>query len=191
MRQDLAEGPLQEATPGRGLRSRILPTGSGLAVFLAGEGVDFFWPEAIRLLFRVPAAETAARFLGAEVERGGESPTIVHPGIEVGITEACAGYDFFCLLLALVVGWEIHRRGFRGERISVFLWALPIAYLITLFANVSRIVCAVEGRLLTRSFLPESFQPILHQAIGVAVFVSILFVSWTALTKLHEARIEP
>ena len=70
-----------------------------------------------------------------------------------------------------------------------YLWlfmVLPSAWLITLLGNVSRIVCATHARLLTPPSLSSSFDGIIHQSVGVVVFLSVLILFWKILTKYYE-----
>lgn len=115
------------------------------------------------------------------------SITLAHPTIDVAITEVCSGYDFFSLLTALLIGlavfWQ-HSKHIYRDALVIFL----AVYGLTLFGNTSRIVCAVQIRATTAEFIPASYDAVIHQSIGVIVFVTILALAWSFLTKFYERK---
>ena len=158
----------------------------GLGVFLLLQVLGSSITGCKEVLFSAPAAKIAAFFLGSEIVKVGSDVHLYHGNLEVAVTEACSGFDFFCLILALWVGWQMfHWRDLRRSVIPLVL-LLPCVWSVTLLGNVSRIVTAAQARVYTARILPDSFDAVIHQAVGVVVFLSILMVFWKILTKLYE-----
>jgi|GEM_PF-4770966 len=167
---------------------RLLPAhGIGVILFLLIQLLPAFSP-GIRLRgFSEPAARVAAVFLGTPLRVEMDSIALAHPLIHVAVTEACSGFDFFSLLIALLIGLSIFKQGVKKTlRESLFIFIS--AYGLTLLGNTSRIVCAVQIKVGTAGFLSSSFDAIIHQSIGVIVFVTILSVTWNLLTRLYDRK---
>ena len=154
---------------------------AGLAVFGAIQLLPMLWPQIVPTAFCGPAAKLSSGFLGAPLLPG-EPPVIALPALDVAVTEACSGFGFFSLLVALGAGLAARERRWRD-----FAWMLPAAYVVGLAANVSRIVCGVHVRLAADAFVPPSFANALHLAVGVAVFVTVLTLTWI-LTQRRYAH---
>lgn len=158
----------------------------GLICFSSAQFLGWLSPGGVIRFFAEPAGYVAALFLGAPVDASSGTVQLLHPRIDIAITDACSGFDFFSLVLALWVGWMVYC--FQGS-MRRYLWlfmVLPSAWLITLLGNVSRIVCATHARLLTPPSLSSSFDGIIHQSVGVVVFLSVLILFWKILTKYYE-----
>ncbi|MDF1851037.1 MAG: archaeosortase/exosortase family protein [Verrucomicrobiales bacterium] len=169
-----------------GFRRPLIAHGAGVLFFLVGQFLGSQFPEEVLRVFAEPAGHLAAVFLNVPVDSSGEVIQLLHPQIDVAITDACSGFDFFCLIGALWVGWVVF--SFRSATNS-YLWILlilPMAWIITLVGNVSRIVCATQARLLTPESMGASFDGVIHQSVGVIVFLSVLILFWKTLTNCHE-----
>jgi exosortase K len=169
-------------------RSLVWAHGVGGALFLLLQSLPVFLPHLRLRLFCEPAARAAAVFLQSPVVVESGSISLAHPTIDVAITEACSGYDFFSLLLALLIGLAVFRQTSSKWLTRDVLLIFLAVYGLTLFGNTSRIVCAVQIRATAAEVIPASFDAIIHQSIGVIVFVTLLALAWSLLTKFYERR---
>lgn len=172
--------------------SRISPPlvwahGVGGTLFLLLQSLPVFFPGIRLRLFCEPAARAASVFLASPMSVQSGSISLAHPTIDVAITEACSGYDFFSLLVALLIGLAVFRQNSKWLLRDAGLIFLAV-YALTLLSNTSRIVCAVQIRATTADLIPASFDAVIHQSIGVIVFVTVLALSWSCLTKFYERK---
>ncbi len=152
---------------------------AGLATFGAIQLLPMLWPQIVPAAFCRPAAVLSSWFLGAPLSPG-EPPIIAMPTLDVAVTEACSGFGFFSLLVALGAGLAAREGRWRD-----LAWMLPAAYAVGLAANGSRIVCGIHVRLAADAFVPPSFANALHLAVGVAVFVTVLTGAWILTQKRY------
>lgn len=174
-------------TPSRISPPLVWAHGVGGALFLLLQSLPVFFPTLRLRLFCEPAARVAAVFLQSPVAVESGSISLAHPTIDVAVTEACSGYDFFSLLLALLIGLAVFRQNSKWLLRDALLIFLAV-YGLTIFGNTSRIICAVQIRATTADVIPASFDAVIHQSIGVIVFVTILALAWSFLTKFYERR---
>tara|TARA_R110000850_G_scaffold30618_11_gene84105 strand:+ start:1760 stop:2317 length:558 start_codon:yes stop_codon:yes gene_type:complete len=181
---NVTDGELEVGTPPkRWLRSHSI----GIVLFLILQSIPHFVPSLQIKLFSEPAARAAAIFLGTPLSIEPDAITLAHRSIEVAVTEACSGFDFFCLLTSLLIGLTF----FKSEPKMALKRAclIPaVVYVLTLLGNTSRIVSAVQFRSATFGNIPASFDGIIHQSIGVAVFVTVLVLSWNFLTNYYDRQ---
>ena len=150
----------------------LAPHVVALTVFFACQGAVLALPALKMSFFCWPAARAAGLFLGAPVAEGyGNGPLLIYGRLDVQVTEACSGFDFFSLLLAVFCGMAVHHR-----TRSPWLWVafLPLAGVVTLLANVARIVCSVHLRVFSHSHPIGLSDSIVHFAVGTAVFATLL-----------------
>lgn len=132
-------------------------------------------------VFCAPAARVTAAFIGAPVETipdGFRIPT----ALPIDVSAACSGIRFFSLTAAVLAGLAVEQR--RGWR---FALAVPVlAYLGTLGANASRILCTWYADALFAPHLPLKFQAGAHGLIGALVFTTILALLYATLWRTHH-----
>ena len=161
--------------------------GVGGVLFLLLQSLPGYLP-AVRLkFFCEPAARVASVLLGCPMSVQTGSISLAHPTIDVAVTEACSGYDFFSLMIALLIGVAVFRQRSKWLLRDAVLIFVAV-YGLTLFGNASRIVCAVQIRATTADLIPASFDAVIHQTIGVIVFVTLLALSWSLLSKFYERK---
>lgn len=155
-----------------GSRSLLLTLTSAILLM----GLFSLLPDGLyqRIFCRIPAALAAAYF-GAECH--GTSFRL-WTGLEVSVTRACGGSDFFALLcgLGLAACWRARRRqpaaGWMGRLLLYALLALGA----TLLVNGMRIIAAVYMRQAAAPFIPARFLGAVHLFSGVLVFFPALLV---------------
>lgn len=148
-----------------------------LLIFLPLANVcEGFW----RLFFCLPSAQMCSLFLGVDCITTEHGYMLTNRILTVHVTRACSAANFFILLSALIVGLVIKSARFR-ELLKI-VWILPLAYIITILANSSRIVGGwITGRW-ARSVLPENFWPGVHLGTGIVVFLTFLILTYLLLT---------
>ncbi|HPB67825.1 MAG TPA: hypothetical protein PLT76_06800 [Candidatus Omnitrophota bacterium] len=128
-------------------------------------------------LFAYPSAWLTAVFHGAGMvpDQGGEVWILLEPR-PIHVTLGCSGFGFFALLgfYTLTV---LARGGSRRRAWKAACWVIPTVYLTTIFANAARMTCAYHVACLSRALFPAYFQPVIHMAVGIAVFLGVLIVS--------------
>jgi exosortase len=104
---------------------------------------------------------------------------IVVNELEVGVVEACSGLGMLMTFFALsaAVAFVIQRR--PGQRIFIFLSAVPIGVLM----NIGRITVTV---VLHRLVSPELAKVVFHDVAGWAMMPMALFVMWLELLFLDR-----
>ena len=161
-----------------------------IPVIASGISIGESWfPEFIYTTFGIPSGYLASTFLGRQLVFTDTGEAVI-PVLSsaIHITQSCSGFGFFCILAAAatLVGYECFK---RSNQLMILL--LPIAvYLITLFANASRILCGYYAHSLSQRIVPANFQPVIHQAVGVTVFLSVLVllsVTWSR-AQHHSSR---
>lgn len=158
---------------------RNAPFIGALLTFLFLLPATTHFPQFWRLGFCYPVARATAAFLGVPCAPTDEGFTLPTPEIAIHVTLACSAGRYFVLILALLVREAIHA-GLRPR----FWLALPLAaYLITMAANTMRIVMAWLAARLAAHALPVDFQPAVHTAAGVFVFLSVLIVVHVVISR--------
>ena len=148
-----------------------------LLVFLPLANIcEGFW----RLFFCLPSAQICSLFLGADCITTENGYMLANRMLAIHVTNVCSAANFFILLSALMAGLVIKSARFR-ELLKI-VWILPLAYVVTIFANSSRIVGAwVTGRW-ARRILPENFWPGVHLGTGIVVFLTFLILTYLLLS---------
>lgn len=135
-------------------------------------------PSVWRTIFSIPSGVIAAFFLGSAWEITSEGVLLLtEPTMHV--THICSGASFFFLLVALFASLAITRRS--GVKVSLLL--VPLAYAITVAANVSRLALCWYGRILSQNWLPSKLDAAVHMLIGMMVFLPLLILSYELVQR--------
>jgi len=149
---------------------------SGVAILIALRAVGDAAPGVVNI-FSQTAAWLAAALLGVPLQ-GGAEPIVAHPMLPVQIVSSCSGWHFFCLLAALLAGRVLATGNALRWHYAWALLALPLAAGITVLVNASRFVVVVLGGLHVLPHLPALAAATFHTALGVAVFLPALILSY-------------
>lgn len=105
-----------------------------------------------------------------------------HVGWNIAIDKSCSGFNF--LLLAFVLFALILLPYFEKKihKIGAVLGAFLGAYLLTIFANSSRIYTAIVVQNQTIDSFPEN-QHTIHEAVGIITNVSFLVLAYFILNQ--------
>jgi exosortase K len=160
-----------------------------LKILLIAFALDFLGrtsPETVYLLFAYPAAFLASLFFGVHMVILNSQDIFIPLHHPIHVIPACSAYSFFCLLVAMIVV-DSCRFQKLPRMIASFIVALPAAYIITIFINSLRIICAYYANEAAKVLLPSNFQSAMHQGVGIAVFLTTLMVVSVVLErKCHE-----
>jgi exosortase K len=105
------------------------------------------------------------------------------PALQITINKYCAGLNFFLItLLSTFLTLEISYQTFK-QKLVLFLCLCLLTYLLTIFANVSRILIAIRSRYLPFEWVETTW---FHEAQGTFVYLSLLLLAYTSLVILHK-----
>ena len=164
------------------LRQRPGAIVTGLLLVVASPLVSGL-PRVWRAILCIPSGIMASLFLGGTWELTSEGIRLLTDPI-AHVTSACSGASFFVLLVALFAG--LAATGKSPVRKLILLY--PCAYVITLLANVSRIVLCWHGKVLSNNLLPSKFDAAAHMAIGMMVFLPLLILSYELAQRRCRER---
>jgi exosortase K len=140
-----------------------------------GEFFDEFW----WFYFCMPSARFCSLFLGSDCIPTANGYMLTNESLAIHITKACSGASFFILLCALIISVTI--KSIRMNDVVKLCWILPLAYIVTLLANSSRILAGwITGRW-ARAFLPEDLWGGVHLGTGVVIFLTFLICTYSLL----------
>lgn len=103
----------------------------------------------------------------------------LHQSLNIVIDKSCSGFNFF-LISFLLSAYGFNR--IKGLKfVLVILLAFVSAYLLAIFANISRILCYL---VLLSENIPQRIDPEniwLHRAEGILVYLSFLIIFFLIL----------
>jgi exosortase K len=93
------------------------------------------------------------------------------------IEKSCSGFNFLslCFLVFAYLGLKYFDR--HLHKTLTIPTALFCAYLLTIFANVSRIVASIVVRNQTVGFFLDK-QPLIHEIVGITTYFSFLVLAY-------------
>jgi exosortase/archaeosortase family protein len=134
-------------------------------------------PELASVFVR-PSAWLAAALLRVPMGPGAE-PVLGPPDCPMQVVASCGGWDFFCLLAALLVGRALWAQdGAAIRRSGRVAAALPAAALVTVVTNAGRLAAVFAGGILVLPHLPPSAAAAFHTGLGLAAFLPALLLTW-------------
>lgn len=105
-----------------------------------------------------------------------------YENINIVIEKSCSGFNFWvlCFLLFTYLGLKYFDRNLH--KILIIPTAFLSAYLLTIFANVSRIVASIVVRNQTLTIFPNE-QSMIHEIVGIATYFSFLIIAYYLVEK--------
>ena len=110
----------------------------------------------------------------------------VFPQVGMVINRACAGVNFMIVLATASMATIPPRVGRKSHRWLAFLVMPILAYVVTLGANASRILCLVRVGPWQQSLGPATAD-IMHTGIGALVYVGFLLAAYTLFTRISQS----
>ena len=122
---------------------------------------------AVAFSFMRPAARLASLYLGAAFDPS--ELALSARGVTIVVVRACSATDFFSMVLALFAfAMPVRRLTLRMPASIAAAWAVAV------LANAVRLVLLVYAD----GFFPASQIPVVHMAIGIAVFLPVFALLW-------------
>ena len=103
--------------------------------------------------------------------------------VRVVINKSCAGTTFWIMSFCMLTFSFVPRIKGGWKRFIWFLIFLGLSYILTLFANMSRIITAI-GILNLKFNKSDLLERLLHQSIGVLVYCTYLWIIYAIFSKL-------
>ncbi len=176
---------------GKGFSDRLLtwlgPCALAAVALAAAQALAAGVPSLRDVWFARPAAWLASIHFGATCTTLRDGFLLAQPGREpLLVTTACSGYDFFSLLVAMVVLSLAARPG--RANFTLWLGSLAATYVVSIIANASRVVAAAHVDLFAAALVPPSLLHGIHRAAGMAVFLPIMMFVYllTERREFHE-----
>ena len=112
-----------------------------------------------------------------------------HEKMNIVIGKSCLGFNFWILsfLVFAYLGFKYFDK--HLHKILTIPTALFGAYLLTIFANTSRIFAAIIVRNQTVGIFPDQ-QPLIHEAVGIITKFSFLILAYYLIEKFLKHKIK-
>lgn len=158
----------------------------GLAVTTAS--LEPFIALQLQDWYALPSARIAGLFLGMAPVMTAQGEVFIPLANQlINITSKCSAFGFSCLLFAILIINVLKMKSNTKKLIGCVL-ALPLAYVITIIANGSRIVCGYYAHKVGQMILPDNFQSTIHMGVGIAVFLSTLIGITLIFERINDGE---
>jgi exosortase K len=156
-------------------------------IFIAGFALLFksfySWADNEALQFILLPTNTIIEFFVNQKAVYTNENGFFYPTLQIVIDKYCAGLNFFLIallasFLALVANYQRTK-----HKIVLFLILAIICFVLTIFANVARILSAIRTSQLPFAWLKVAW---LHEAQGTFIYLTILLSFYTLLIILQK-----
>jgi len=110
-----------------------------------------------------------------------------HEKLNIVIEKSCSGYSFWLLSFLVFTYLGLKYFGRHLHKILVFPSALVVAYLLTIFANASRIFASVIVRNQTLNLFPDK-QYLIHEIVGIITYLPFLILAYYLIEKFLKSK---
>ena len=110
-----------------------------------------------------------------------------HEKMNIVIDKSCSGFNFWilCFLVFAYLGFKYFDR--HLHKFLTIPAALFCAYLLTVFANVSRIFASIIVQNQTANIFPNQ-QYLFHEAVGIIIYFSFLVLTYYLIEKILKHK---
>ena len=110
-----------------------------------------------------------------------------HEKINIVIDKSCSGFNFWilCFLVFVYLGLKYFDK--HLHKILIFPTVLFCAYLLTVFANVSRIFASIIVQNQTANIFPNQ-QYLIHESVGIITYFSFLVLAYYLIEKFLKHK---
>ena len=110
-----------------------------------------------------------------------------HEKLNIVIEKSCSGFNFWVLgfLVFTYLGLKYFDK--HRHKILTFPTALAGAYLLTVFANASRIFAAIVVRNQTINIFPNQ-QYLIHETVGIITYLTFLILAYYLMEKFLKHK---
>jgi exosortase K len=118
-----------------------------------------------------------------------------HKELNIIIEKSCSGFNFWILCFIMLAFLALNYYSSNKKKILVLPITLFISYILTIFANTSRIILSILGQNAANNFITPRPHLILHNVIGTFVYLFFLIASYLVLNSilkkntLHNAKL--
>lgn len=112
----------------------------------------------------------------------------VHKKNQFYIDKSCSGFNFMLISFSLLSYLFIQHIQKNTKILYSIFFSLILSYLLTIPANVSRIVFAVFFQHHLKGMFPSSFGAQIHEALGIINYLIILYLIYIATLYLFTRR---
>jgi exosortase K len=110
-----------------------------------------------------------------------------HEKINIVIEKSCSGFNFWILSFLVFAYLGLKYADKYLYKILTIPAALFCAYLLTIFANASRIVASIVVRNQTVGIFPDK-QPLIHEIVGITTYFSFLVLTYYLIEKFLKYK---
>lgn len=111
--------------------------------------------------------------------------TLLHPHFLLQVIPSCSGYSYFAILSSFVV-WRVLRKFTHQKKYIILSVSLPVTLVIVIIANGMRINAAFQCLIFGGSFISENMKAVVHEWIGIAIFLPVLCIIHILIEKVAE-----
>jgi exosortase K len=108
-------------------------------------------------------------------------------GLNIVIDKSCSGFNFWILCFLVFSYLAVRRFSKPLQKTLSIAASLICAYLLTIFANASRIFTSVIVQNQTKDFF-QNQQRLIHEAVGIIVYLSLLIFACCLIEKKLKHR---
>ena len=110
-----------------------------------------------------------------------------YESLNIIIGKSCSGVNFWCLCFLVFTYLALKYVDKHAYKILMFTMALVCTYLLTIFANTSRIFVSIIMRNQTLAIFPEK-QYLIHEIVGIIIKLSYLILAYYLIEKFLKHR---
>ncbi|MDR3265942.1 MAG: exosortase K [Tannerella sp.] len=111
-----------------------------------------------------------------------------HDQLQIVIDKSCSGFNFWLICFLMLTFLLLKQAGKPVQKGRILPLALAGAYVFTIFVNTSRIIAAVVIQNQAIHFLPAKIYLILHQSVGIVVYLTFLILIYFLIEKYLNKR---
>jgi exosortase K len=156
----------------------------GLFVLLK---IGFTFSDNNDLIFLLKPTDKLVGLLTGSPSVFWEENGFFHEKINIVIDKSCSGFNFWmlCFLVFTYLGLKYFDK--HLHKMLIFPTALFCAYLLTIFANASRIFASIIVQNQTANIFPNQ-QFLIHEAIGIITYFSFLVLVYYLMEKFLKHK---
>ncbi len=110
-----------------------------------------------------------------------------HESINVIIDKSCSGFNFWVLSFLLFAYATVKHFDRTLSKIMTIPASLILAYILTIFANTSRIFASIVVHTNTKNIIVNN-QHIVHEAVGITTNLSFLILAYILIEHFFKNK---
>lgn len=135
-----------------------------------------------------PSSRLVGLLTGAPCEYLSDTGAYAYPTLGIVIEKSCSGYNFWLLCTMMLFFQFLNASHSAFQKTKAFFGAIVVAYVLTIFANSSRIYASIVlQHQLGDGIGIES--GIVHQTIGIAVYLTVLVAIYLTIEIIAKNKL--